>query len=60
MRGKSVTVQYFEAPAEVFEEREVMRNWMQKAFRVTVSARKTKMPNQALQRTRKKPRASEL
>lgn len=31
-RGKSVTLQYFEAPAEVFEEREAMRNWVQKAL----------------------------
>lgn len=60
MRGKSATMQYFEASAEVFEELEVMQNWMQKAFRATVSDRKTKTPNQALQRTRKKPRASEL
>ena len=31
-RGKSVTMQYFEAPPEVFEEPETMRSWVQKAY----------------------------
>lgn len=35
-RGKSVTMQYFEAPPEAFEEPEVMRDWVQKASRVAV------------------------
>jgi len=29
--GKSATMQYFEAPPEVFEEPEAMRSWVQKA-----------------------------
>jgi hypothetical protein len=34
-------MQYFEAPAEVIEEREAMQNWVEKA----VIARQTKTPN---------------
>lgn len=52
-RGKSVTMQYFEAPPEVFEEPEAMRGWVQKALRVAATP---KTPNKALHRTRKKPR----
>jgi len=59
-RGKSVTMQYFEAPPEVFEEPGTMRSWVQKAYGAAVSAKEIKTPNQALQRTRKKPRAAEL
>ena len=59
-RGKSITMQFFEAPPEVFEEPEVMRSWAQKAYGAAVRAKETKMPNKALQRTRKKPRAAEL
>ena len=39
-RNKSVTMQYFEAPPEVFEEHEAMREWVQKALSVAVSAKK--------------------
>jgi DNA transformation protein len=39
-RGKLVTVQYFEAPPEVFEEPEVMRLWVQKAYGATIRAKK--------------------
>ena len=35
-RGKSVTMQYFEAPPEVFEEPETMRSWVQKAYGAAV------------------------
>ncbi len=59
-RGKSVTMQYFEAPPEVFEELETMRSWAQKDYGAAVKAKATKTPNKALQRTRKKPRAAEL
>jgi DNA transformation protein and related proteins len=31
-RGKSVTIQYYEAPASVFEDSEIMREWIEKAF----------------------------
>ena len=44
-RGKSVTMQYFEAPPEVFEEPEVMRSWAQKAYGAAVRAGKTRTPN---------------
>lgn len=59
-RGKSVTMQYFEAPPEVFEEPEAMRSWVQKAYGAADRTKETKTPNQAFQRTRKKPRAAEL
>lgn len=39
-RGKLVTMQYFEAPPEVFEEPEVMRLWVQKAYGATIRAKK--------------------
>lgn len=41
-RGKSVTMQYFEAPPEVFEEPEAMRRWAKKAYGVAIRAKKTK------------------
>ena len=41
-RGKSVTMQYFEAPPEVFEEPETMRSWVQKAYGAALRARKNK------------------
>ena len=44
-RGKSITMQYFEAPPEVFEEPEVMRSWAQKAYGAVVKAKGTKTPN---------------
>ena len=50
-RGKSVTMQYFEAPPEVFEEAEAMRRWAQKAYGAAVRAKETKMPNKTLQST---------
>lgn len=37
-RGKSVTMQYFEAPPEVFDEPETMRSWVQKAYGASVRA----------------------
>jgi len=37
-RGKSVTLQYFEAPPEVFEEQEAMRTWVDKAYRTALEA----------------------
>lgn len=46
-RGKSVTMQYFEAPPEVFEEPGTMRSWVQKAYGAAVSAKEIKTPNQA-------------
>ena len=37
-RGKSMTMQYFEAPPEVFEEQEAMRSWVQKAYEAALKA----------------------
>jgi len=51
-RGKSMTMQYFEAPPEVFEEPEAMRSWVQKACEAAVRTKKVK--------TRKKPRADRI
>jgi DNA transformation protein len=39
-RGKPVTLQYFEAPPEVFEERDAMRAWVQKAYAAARKARR--------------------
>lgn len=55
-RGKTVTMQYFETPPEVFEEPEAMRSWAHKALDAATRAKKTKTPK-AFQRTRK-PRAT--
>ena len=46
-RGKTVTVQYFEAPPEVFEVSEAMRNWVQTAWEAAMRAEKTGTPNKA-------------
>ena len=43
-RGKSVTMQYFEAPPEIFEEPEVMRSWVQKAYGAAIEPRKPRRP----------------
>ncbi|MEO6697538.1 MAG: TfoX/Sxy family protein [Gammaproteobacteria bacterium] len=42
VRGKPVTMHYFEAPPEVFEEPEAMRSWAQKAYEAAIRARKNK------------------
>lgn len=57
-RGKSATMQYFEAPPEVFEDMDTMRSWAQKALGAAVRAKKTKAPRKGLQRTRKKRRTA--
>lgn len=56
-RGKTVTMQYFEAPSEVFEETEAMRSWAHKALEAAIRAKKTKTPK-APQRTCKRRAAS--
>jgi DNA transformation protein len=38
-RGKSTTMQYFEAPPDVFEDREAMRTWAQKAYATALKAK---------------------
>jgi DNA transformation protein len=52
-RGKTMTMQYYEAPPEVFEEPEAMRNWAQQALQVALRVRKSP-PKRAAQRTRGK------
>ena len=37
-RGKSMAMQYFEAPPEVFEEQEAMRTWVHKAYGAALKA----------------------
>ena len=49
-RGKPVSMNYFEAPPEVFEEPEAMRTWAQKALGVAIRARE---PKKVPQRSRK-------
>jgi DNA transformation protein len=39
-RGRTVALQYYEAPPEVFEEVEAMRLWSQQAIEVALRARK--------------------
>ena len=58
VQDRSVTMQYYEAPPDVFEQPKVMHEWTQKALGAALRAKKP--PNKALQRTRKMPRAAEL
>ena len=41
-RGKTLTMQYHEAPPEVFEEPEAMRRWAQQAVGVALNAKQRK------------------
>lgn len=59
-RGKSVPMQYFEAPPEVFEEREAMQGWVQMAYGAAVRAREATAPRKTPRRARNKPRAAKL
>jgi DNA transformation protein len=43
-RGKTMTMQYFEAPPEVFEEQEAMRDWVHKAYGAAVKATQARVP----------------
>lgn len=42
VRGRSVAMQYYEAPAEVFEGPEAMRVWAEKAYGAALRARQAK------------------
>lgn len=44
VRGKTVQLMYYEAPAEVFDEPPVMRHWAQLAIQAAVQARRPKKP----------------
>jgi len=37
-RGKTLTMQYFEAPPDVFEEQEAMRTWVRMAYETALKA----------------------
>lgn len=43
-RGRTMTMLYFDAPPEVFEEQEAMRSWVQKAYAAAVRARQARAP----------------
>jgi DNA transformation protein and related proteins len=59
-RGKQVTLQYFEAPPEVFEEQACMRNWVQKACEAAArSLKSSKRTGKLLRHARRKPRPTE-
>lgn len=53
-RGKPVTMSYFEAPAEVFEDPQVMRSWADRAYEAALRAKKTRTSKKAKRPTRKK------
>lgn len=54
MRGKPVTMPYFEAPAEVFEEPEAMQRWALLAYEAAGRTGKAKTPAKARRRARPK------
>jgi len=39
-RGKTVTMQYYEAPPEVFEEPDAMQHWAQQAVKVALRTKR--------------------
>lgn len=41
-RGKTVTMQYYEAPPEVFEEPEAMQSWAQQAIQAALRTKRDK------------------
>ncbi|HEY7986134.1 MAG TPA: TfoX/Sxy family protein [Methylophilaceae bacterium] len=41
-RGKRIAMSYYEAPAEVFEDRQEMANWAKKAYQSALKAKKPK------------------
>ncbi len=41
-RGKKISLQYYEAPPEVFEEQEAMRHWAQQALDVASKIKRGK------------------
>lgn len=54
-RGKTITMQYYEAPPEVFEEPEAMQNWAQQAIQAALRTKRDKKSSRpAPRRTRKK------
>lgn len=53
MRGKPVTMPYFEAPPEVFEEPDTMQHWAQMAYAAAGRTRKAKPPGKTRRRAAK-------
>lgn len=49
-RGKPVTLSYFEAPPEVFEEQQSMRDWVHKARAAAANARQARKPRSGVHR----------
>lgn len=50
-RGKTITMQYYEAPPEIFEESEVMQYWAQLAVGAATRAKSSKkLPAQSSKR----------
>lgn len=41
-RGKKISLQYYEAPPEVFEEPETMRTWAERAIGAALNAKRNK------------------
>jgi len=41
-RGKTIALQYYEAPTEVFDEAETMRNWAQQAIAAALRTKRDK------------------
>jgi len=55
-RGKTITMQYYEAPPEVFEETEAMQYWAQLAIQAALRAKRGKKSSRMATRlTRDKP-----
>ena len=44
-RGKTVTMQYYEAPPDVFESPDAMHDWAQRAIGAALRARKNTAPH---------------
>lgn len=53
MRGKPVTMSYFEAPPEVFEEPDTMQHWAQMAYVTAGNTRKENPPGRTRRRAAK-------
>jgi DNA transformation protein and related proteins len=48
-KGKTIALQYYEAPPEVFEQPEAMQEWVQKALAVALKAKQLNCPGRSSQ-----------
>lgn len=55
MRGKTVSMGYYEAPPEVFDEPDAMRHWTALALAAAARAKARKAPRESTGRTRGRP-----